>query len=252
MKKLIFFDVDGVLVNSINEILLTSWNEFNLWKQSLGLPFEPFATDMSAIPAEFISARTVYGKKSNKGYHRVAINPLILAGFSPDAISANLIHQLSEADPLQKQQTMRRLEVVRQKLLASTPIETLVSLYADVDYDWLQQKIQQQELYLITNNPFSVQGLIAHGIKINPCQIRGPRGDTHHKSDHINEICQQRKIPVENCLFVDDSPASLQEVAQGTKLLSSRILQNSWGDKPSLDGFACLSWTKIMDTYHAI
>jgi beta-phosphoglucomutase-like phosphatase (HAD superfamily) len=115
MKKILFLDVDGVLVDSRKEIMLSSWNEYNLWKQELGLPYEPFSTNYDSVDDYFLNARNAFGKLSHKGYHRVAINPLILAGFNPKNVSINLIQQLSEADENLKTATMRRLKFVRDR-----------------------------------------------------------------------------------------------------------------------------------------
>lgn len=146
MKKLIFFDVDGVLVESSREIMLTSWNEYNLWMDEQSLPHATFTVDYADIPKPFIATRSEYMKRTHKGYYRVALNLFTLAGFDPYLVSKSLIQSVSEADPKLMAATMVRLKQVRQRLLSEGDLASLSKTYSEVDYAWIQDRMAKGEL----------------------------------------------------------------------------------------------------------
>lgn len=138
MSKLIFFDVDGVLVESAREIMLTSWNEYNQWLADLGLPHASFTISYDDIPTEFLVSRRELMKHTHKGYYRVALNMFTLSGIDPTKVDKPLIQAVSEADPRLKELTMQRLSQVRQRLLEEGDLKTLARHYDEVDYNWVK------------------------------------------------------------------------------------------------------------------
>jgi beta-phosphoglucomutase-like phosphatase (HAD superfamily) len=60
IDKIIAFDVDGVLIDSEKEVLITSWNEYNLWKKDKGLPYQEFTVSYQDIPNTFIQTYTAF------------------------------------------------------------------------------------------------------------------------------------------------------------------------------------------------
>lgn len=252
MKKLIFFDVDGVLVDSQKEIMLTSWNEFNLWKDEMGLPSEPFCTDVAEVADDFFQARAAFGRLSHKGYHRAAINPLILAGFDPQGFTTQLIQDLSETDESQKAASMRRLHQVRERLLAEGDVASLAETYDAVDYDWVKSHMLSGELYFLTNNAFSIESFAAVAFKPLPEMTLLPEGKRHDKAVHIRRVCEENGVSENQCIFIDDSYSSLVDVQKGASLPLSHILQNDWCEKKITDGFERLSWKAIVARYDEI
>ena len=252
MNKIICFDVDGVLIDSNDEIMLSSWNEYNAWLDEIGMPAQPFSISIDDVPDTFRTARNALGKKSHKGYYRTAINLFALAGFDPNCVSMELIRQVSEADPKLKAKTMTRVKSVRERLLREGELSSLVRRYDDVDYDWIETKNRAGELYLITNNAFSIEGLKAVAFTPDSTYVRGPYGETHDKAMHINEICNTSGVACDQLLFIDDSEAALQDVQQGTSLPNKNILQNQWCNKPRAQGFPCLGWQAIVDQYEVL
>lgn len=251
-NKILFLDVDGVLVESSGEILLTSWNEYNAWQAELGLPHAAFSTTLDAIPASFRHSREAFLKNSHKTYYRTAINLFTLAGFDPGAISAELIAQISEADPDRKQATLARVQQQRERLRAEGDLASLSTAYAEVDYAWLDARMAAGEVYLLTNNAFSIDSLAAVAWRPDPVWVRGPHGDSHNKAHHINEICAARDVLPEHCLFVDDNLSSLQDVAAGTSMPDANIIQNRWSDKLPAQTFARLDWQGIVARFEAL
>jgi len=247
MKKIICFDVDGVLIDSRDEIMVSSWNEYNAWLAELGLPHQPFTGRLAEVSPAFFAARTALGDKSHKGYHRVAINPFILAGFDPAGIDADLIARVAEADPKLKASTMARLKTVRDELLQHGNLAQLVKRFDEVDYDWIKARMAVGEVYFITNNAFSIEGLKAYGLTPDPRYVRGPQGQMHDKADHINAICRDEHITPEQLLFIDDSQAALEDVARGSEVPDHNIVQNSWCPKPPVARFERLDWQAIID-----
>ena len=252
MSRLIFFDVDGVLVESSREIMLTSWNEYNQWLAELALPHAPFTTHYGDIPAEFIASRRELMKHTHKGYYRVALNMFTLAGLDPLKVDKPLIQMVSEADPSLKEATMVRLAQVRQQLREEGDLSTLAACYAEVDYDWVKDKMNQGELYFITNNAFSIQSFSAVAFTPDERYVRRPEGLMHNKSDHIKQICQQRGVAYDKVLFIDDSLASLQDVDHGSEVPSHHCLQNSWAEKEANPDYQRLDWSSIIDRYASL
>ncbi len=249
MKKIICFDVDGVLINSEEEILLTSWNEYNAWLTELGLPAQPFTTSPDDVPDSFRKIRTELGKKSHKGYYRVAINLFALAGFDPAGIDQELIQRVSEADPALKAKTMARLKVVRDRLHKEGDLKQLIRCFDVVDYGWIKERMDAGELFFVTNNSFSIEGLKAVALMPDERYVRRPHGDMHDKANHLNEICKTCGVPPEKVLFIDDSEASLLDVASGAALPRQNIVQNQWCAKPAAKGFDCVGWDELMERF---
>lgn len=252
MKKIICFDVDGVLIDSSDEVMVSSWNEYNAWLAELGLPAEPFTVSVNDVSPTFRKARGALGKKSHKGYYRTAINLFILAGFNPDCVDIELIKSVSEADPNLKAKTLARLKAVRERLLKEADLSTLVHCFDEVDYDWIKTKMQAGELFFITNNAFSIEGLKATALVPDQRYVRGPHGKLHDKANHINEICRTHGVAPERVIFVDDSTSSLDDVRRGTTLLIENIVQNGWCDKPQAEGFRRMDWEDVKNIYEAL
>lgn len=252
MNKVICFDVDGVLIDSSDEIMLSSWNEYNAWLAEMGLPAQPFSIHVDDVPDRFRQARNAFGKKSHKGYYRTAINLFTLAGFDPDCVSMELIQQVSEADPKLKAKTMARVIAVRERLRREGDFASLVRLYNEVDYEWIEARMKAGELYFVTNNAFSIEGLKAVAFTPDARCVRGPFGDTHDKAMHINEICERHGITSDHVLFIDDSEAALKDVRDGTSMPVENIIQNGWCSKPEVDAFPRLDWAEIVARYEAL
>ena len=252
MRKLIFFDVDGVLVESSREIMLTSWNEYNQWLADLQLPHAPFTIHYDDIPAEFVASRSELMKHTHKGYYRVALNMFTLAGLDPLKVDKLLIQAVSEADPSLKSATMTRLAAVRQRLRDQGDLSTLARPYTEVNYGWVEEKMSQGELYFITNNAFSIESFSAVAFTPDERFVRRPEGEMHNKSEHINQICQQRGIAHDRVLFIDDSLASLQDVDHGSNVPSHHCLQNSWAEKGANSDYQRLDWQAIVARYESL
>lgn len=250
-KKIICFDVDGVLIDSKDEVMLTSWNEYNAWLSEIGCPCQPFTTQLRDIPKEFHKTRTILAEKSHKGYYRVAINLFTLAGFNPERISIELIQEVSELDPQLKLQTMDRLNQLRERLIKESQLSTLIKTYEEVDYPWIEKKMHKGEIYFVTNNTYSIEGLKSVAFAPVDNQVRRPHGQHHNKAEHINEIIKINDISPEQLIFIDDSQASLEDVTQGTAVPIENIIQNSWCEKPRAQGFKQMSWLDIMAYYES-
>ncbi len=252
MKKLIFFDVDGVLVESSREIMLSSWNEYNQWLADLHLPHAPFTIHYDEIPESFLISRRELMKHTHKGYYRVALNMFTLAGIDPQKVDKPMIQAVSEADSNLKAATMARLTQVRRRLHEEGDLNTLSRRYAEVDYQWIEEHMARGELYFITNNAFSIQSFAAVAFAPEEKQVRRPQGAMHNKSEHINAICQQHGVPHDKILFIDDSLASLQDVDQGSDIPTHHCLQNSWAEKSATEHYQRLDWQTIIERYKAL
>ena len=252
MNKLIFFDVDGVLVESSREIMLTSWNEYNQWLADIDLPHAPFTLCYGDIPNEFLVSRGELMKHTHKGYYRVALNMFTLAGLDPYKVDKALIQAVSEVDPLLKEATMARLAMVRQRLLAEGDISTLARGYNEVDYRWIEQKMSQGELYFVTNNAFSINSFAAVAFTPDETFVRRPEGAIHNKAEHINAICAERCVSHDRVLFIDDSLASLQDVDHGSAVPNENCLQNSWAEKRPSPDYQRLDWQAIVARYESL
>ncbi len=250
MNKIICFDVDGVLIDSKNEILVSSWNEYNLWLNELGLPSSSFAYSIEDIPADWLNVRKELSKHSNKGYHRVAINPIILSKFNPTLISSNIIHELSEIDPELKKKTMNRVKKVRTDLSKSECYPSLIKKMVEVNYEWIEKMHDAKCLFFVTNNPFSIAAFSSIAFTPNTSQVRTIAGSVHNKVSHINKF--EATIDSRNILFIDDRLPSLREVSEGSNLEKSHIIQNSRAPEGTASEFNVLDFDEIISVFSSL
>ena len=249
MKPILAFDVDGVLVDSEHEIILTSWNEHNLWRKSKGLDAQPFTLKFSEIPAEYINLYKRFRKHSNKNYYRIAINLLMFGGIDPDKITSDVVKQISEANESEITEIKKRIKDIRKRLHSEADLNEVFHPYAAVDYQWIEQLHAKGQVYFITNNPGSLTGFKHIAFQPDEKHIRTDEAGISDKSIHLNEIIEKEGINPASILFIDDSLQSLQEVHKGTDIPISNIIHNTWAPAskklPADSGFPDLDFDAI-------
>jgi len=251
-QKIICFDVDGVLLNSDDETTLVSWNEYNLWLKDLGLPYQRETNNISDVPKKWAKIWKSLSIYANKNYHRLGINILILSKINSNFINSNIIHSLSEIDEVQKKITIERVNSIRKKIINDICYENLIKPFKEVDYNWVYNKHKNGELYLITNNPFSIVGLTKIAFKPIDDYVRTINTGIYNKSIHINEIKKKFRVNDDKIMFVDDKLPSLYEVKSNTNLFIDNIIQNNWTNNCSNINFKSLSFNEITNQYNKL
>lgn len=253
MKPILAFDVDGVLVDSEHEIILTSWNEHNLWRKSKVLDSQPFTLKFSDIPTEYINLYKRFRKYSNKGYYRIGINLLIFGGIEPEKITPDIVKVISEASINEISKTKNRIKEIRNQLHSEADLNEVFQPYTAVDYQWIEQLHAKGQVYFITNNPGSLTGFKHIAFQPDIKHIRTDEAGISDKSIHLNEIMEKEGVNPASILFIDDSLQSLQEVQKGTDIPVSNIIHNIWAPAskklPAESGFPDLDFDAIKDRF---
>jgi len=248
MKKLICFDVDGVLVNSELETLLVSWNEYNLWLQTLKLPFADFTYDVKDIPFSWSLIRKRLMAVSNKVYHRVATNILQFMDIIPNSSSFELVDEISSLDDVKKQETINRVQQIRDKLFSSSVYPSLLSRFDSVDYEIMQDLHDKGMLYFVTNNKFSIKAFESIAFKPSKASIFIPTDVEHNKSERLALF--EHQVTPEKIMFIDDKVNSLLNVFNGCNIPKKNLIHNEWATTTSSHGFKTVSFETIINDFN--
>ncbi len=247
-NKIIAFDVDGVLINSEKEILLTSWNEYNIWRKEKGLSYQEFTVSCTDIPNFFIETYNAFRSYTTKSYHRIAVDLLMFEEVSPHKINYDVIQQISEADESKKDKIISRVKVIRSKIREESNKDQIIESYHQVDYEWIEKIYAEGKLYLITNNPFSISDFANIAFKPDSKYVRTSESGITNKSIHLKNIMKEIGISPHHVFFVDDSLDVLKEIDGGTDIPSNNLFQNSWAPKSKFKSnsvFQILDFTEI-------
>lgn len=251
MDKLICFDVDGVLIDSTDEILLMYYNDHQAWLTELELPGGDFATRIDSVPANFLRTATQLYRKSHRLYHRVAANLLILGRIDPEEVTTELIEELSSINTDVVQRCITRVSEGRKRLRESPDFPKLFKGFKEVDYDWIKHQHDAGRLYFLTNNPDSIHCFAHIAFSPNPEQLRTPETGIHSKAEHLLKLAQDTDPA--KIMFIDDKPSSLKEAAEDSSLSKANILHNNWDPEGgSSEDFDSVDFAEIVRMFEGM
>lgn len=242
--KALVLDIDGVLLDSRAEIILTSWNEYNARRETLGLDFAPFTGLYSDLPPDFVRKIEVLAVKSSKMHHRVAWDLAILEDMDVEALSSEDIDRISEEDQALKESCIQSVTELRLRQRDACPITDLVTLFAEVDYDWVKARHDEGILFFLTGNVMAVDNFSAVAFAPAPAQVLGG-GQAHlDKPERIRTLFD--RFAPDRILFMDDRQRSLEEVRDQTPIPAENLLHNAWCPDGPIANFSYLTWEETV------
>ncbi len=225
MKPILCLDFDGVICNSIDETLLTTYNAYRRF--SGGGTAEPLVTDVADVPAE----TAAFFRR-----HRYMVRPagqywLLMhameTDFPQDQMNQDVFQQwvtehgetIDTFEPLFFS-TRKEFQTTHSSLWLG--IHTIYNQFSRA-WDGLSETFS---IYIVTTkNVGAVVPLLAHFQVPMPRERIFSKESTKDKHEAILRIAEANNVPAASITFVDDHPLHLQDVAS----TGATCLWASWG-----------------------
>ena len=219
--KTLIFDFDGVIVNSINECLLTSYNAF-LQFENIKLTL---ASDISEIPVQYQNYFYTYRKfvRPAGEYY------LIHMAYKNNMMEINE-KRYNELKTLYKNKLPYYQEAFFKnrhsfRMDNNTKWLSLHNIYSQIADCW--KKLESNHNIFIVSNKDRLSIILLmdfFNLPVNEDHIFGAESG-NNKSTIIESIIDKKKLNPESIFFIDDNLENLE----GTKNLKIKLFLATWG-----------------------
>ncbi len=223
MKKILCLDFDGVICDSLDETLLTTYNAYQAYKNPAGEP--PMATRLEEVPREMAEFFRAY---------RYLVRPAGEYWLLMDALSSNY-HQLDQ------EEFQKRTVIHSETIAAFEPVffHTRRRFQEGFREQWLglhhlfpqfstawEGLNNHFRVYIVTTKNFAaVVPLLAHFNIEVPRERIFSKEKSPKKNHAVNEIAGLEGVTPKDIFFVDDHPLHLKDV----ETTGASIFWASWG-----------------------